>query len=98
MITDEFDIYEAEMLRDVQIEDESGCDIRAGINHGANLGNYLLQKINTISHDELKEILTASKVGNILSSEEIDEVTAKIQEKILTPRLELNPYPITKSA
>lgn len=39
MITDEFDIDEAEMLRDVQIEDESGCDIRAGINHGANLGN-----------------------------------------------------------
>jgi hypothetical protein len=89
---------EAEMLRDVQIEDKSGCDIRAGINHGANLGNYLFEKINTISYDELKGILTESKVGNILSSEEIDEVTAKIQEKILTPRLELNPYPIPKSA
>ena len=44
MITDEFDIDEAEMLRDVQIEDESCCDIRAGINHGANLGNYLSRK------------------------------------------------------
>ncbi|MFN9481579.1 MAG: hypothetical protein ACK6CX_01995 [Pseudanabaena sp.] len=98
MITDEFDIDEAEMLRDVQIEDESGCDIRAGINHGANLGNYLFEKINTISYDELKEILTDSKVGNILSSEEIDEVTAKIQEKILAPRLEPTTYPIPKLA
>ena len=49
MITDEFDIDEAEKLMDVQIEGESGCDIRAGINHGANLGNYIFQKINTIS-------------------------------------------------
>lgn len=98
MIMDEFDIDEAEMLRDVQIEDESGCDIRAGVNHGANLGNYLFEKINIISYDELKEILIDSKVGNILSSEEIDEVTAKIQEKILAPRLEIKTYPIPKSA
>ena len=89
MITDEFDIDEAEKLMDVQIEGESGCDIRAGINHGANLGNYIFQKINTISYEELKEILTESKVGKILSSEEIDEITAKLQEKILAPRLEL---------
>jgi hypothetical protein len=48
----------------------------------------------------LKEILIDSKVGNILSSEEIDEVTAtaKIQEKILAPRLEIKTYPIPKSA
>ncbi|MFM7887156.1 MAG: hypothetical protein ACKPCM_10800 [Pseudanabaena sp.] len=98
MITDEFDMDEAEMLRDVQIEDESGCDIRAGIDHGVNLGNYLFEKINIISYDELKEILVESKVGNILSSEEIDEVTAKIQEKILAPRLEPKTYPIPKSA
>lgn len=98
MITDEFDIDEAEMLRDVQIEDESGCDIRAGINHGANLGNYLFEKINIISYDELKEILLDSKVGNILSSEEIDEVTAKIQKKILASRLELKNYSIPKLA
>ena len=37
MITNEFDIDEAAMLRDVQIEDQSGCDIRAGINYGKNL-------------------------------------------------------------
>jgi len=98
MITDEFDIDEAEMLRDVQIEDESGCDIRAGINHGVNLGNYIFEKINSISYDELKEILTDSKVGNVLSSEEIDEITAKLQEKILAPRLKLKTYPIPKSA
>ena len=98
MITDEFDMDEAEMLRDVQIEDESGCDIRAGINHGANLGNYLFEKINAISYNELKEILTDSKVGNILSSEEIDEVAVKLQEKILAPRLELKTYPISKLA
>ena len=82
MTLDIFEIDEAEMLRDVQIEDESSCEIRAGINHGANLGNYLFEKINIISYDELKQILTDSKVGNILSSEEIDEVTSKLQEKI----------------
>jgi hypothetical protein len=62
MITDEFDSDEAKMLRDVQIENESSCDIRAGINHGENLGNYLLEKINTISYDNLKEVLNESKV------------------------------------
>jgi hypothetical protein len=98
MITDEFDIDEAEMLRDVRIEDESFCDIRAGINHGTNLGNYLSHKINTISYDELKEVLTESKVGNILSPEEIDEVAAKLQERILAPRLELDSHPIPQSA
>ena len=98
MTMHEFDVDEAEMLRDVQIEDESGCDIRAGINHGVNLGNYLFMKMNTISYDELKEILIDSKIGNILSSDEIDEVTAKIQEKILAPRLERILYPIPQSA
>jgi hypothetical protein len=53
MITDIFDIDEADLLRDVQIEDESGCDIRAGINHGVDLGNYLFQKINAISYDQI---------------------------------------------
>lgn len=72
MITDEFDIDEAEMLRDVQVEDESGCDIRAGINHGANLGNYLFQKINAMSYDQLKEILN-SKTGKLLSSIDVDQ-------------------------
>ena len=71
MITNEFDIDEAAMLRDVQIEDQSGCDIRAGINYGKNLGNYLFQKINTISHDELKEILIDSKVVDILSPQPV---------------------------
>lgn len=98
MTLDIFDIDDEELLRMNQIEEECGCDVIAGIDHGVNLGNYLFQKINTISYNELKEILTASKVGNILSSEEIDEVTAKIQEKILAPRLELKTYPISKSA
>jgi hypothetical protein len=82
MITDKFDIDEAEMLRDVQIEDESGCDIRAGINHGANLGNYLFQKINAISYDQLKEILN-SKTGKVLLSEDVDEIVSEIQSQML---------------
>ncbi len=98
MTLDIFDIDDEELLRMNQIEEECGCDVIAGIDHGLNLGNYLFQKINTISYNELKEILTDSKVGNILSSEEIDEVTAKIQEKILAPRLELKTYPIPKLA
>jgi len=98
MTLDIFDIDDEELLRMNQIEEECGCDVIAGVDHGVNLGNYLFEKINTISYDELKEILIDSKVGNILSSEEIDEVTAKIQEKILAPRLELKTYPIPELA
>ncbi len=82
MITDEFDIDEAEMLRDVQIEDESGCDMRAGISHGTNLGNYLSHKINTISYDQLKEILN-SKTGKVLSSVDVDQIVSEIQSQML---------------
>ncbi len=97
MTLDIFDIDDEELLRMNQIEEDCGCDVIAGVDHGVNLGNYIFEKINSISYDELKEILTNSKVGNVLSSEDIDEVTAKLQERILAPRLELNNYSMPKS-
>jgi hypothetical protein len=96
--TDEFDIDDEELFRLAKIEEECGCEVIAGIDHGRNLGNYLLQTLNSISYDELKEILAESKVGNILSSEEIDEVVSSIEQRIQSSRIEPSRYPIPQSA
>lgn len=97
MITDEFDIDEAQMLRDVQIEDESGCDIRAGINHGANLGNYFYQTLSGITYDRLKELLN-SKKGKVFSSEDVDEIVSEIQSQMLILESADAPNLVSKSA
>lgn len=96
--TSEFDIDEEEAFRLAKIEEESGCEVIAGIDHGINLGNYLRQTMNSISYDELKEILTESKVGNILSSEEIDEVVYSIEQRIQASYIEPSTYPVPQSA
>ncbi len=95
--TDEFWIDEAEMLRDVQIENESGCDIRAGINHGANLGGYMCQAFSSIPSDRLKELLN-SKKGKVFSSEDVDEIVSEIQSQTLIPDSATAPNLVSKSA
>jgi hypothetical protein len=72
MITDIFDIDDEELLRMNQIEEVCGCDVIAGVDHCVNLGNYLHQTMNSISYDQLKEILN-SKTGKVLSSEDADQ-------------------------
>ncbi|WP_271253213.1 hypothetical protein [Pseudanabaena sp. Chao 1811] len=73
------EIDDAELLRLAQIEDEADCDISAGFDHGENLGIYLSQSLNSISYNQLSEILHNS-FGNALSAEEIDKVVLGIQQ------------------
>ena len=78
MTLDIFDLDDEELLRMNQIEEECGCDVIAGIDHGVNLGNYLRQTMNSISYDQLKEILN-SKTGKVLLTEDVDEIVSEIQ-------------------
>ncbi|MFM7887557.1 MAG: hypothetical protein ACKPCM_12890 [Pseudanabaena sp.] len=73
------EIDDVELLRLAQIEDEADCDISAGFDHGENLGNYLSQSLNSISYNQLSEILHNS-FGNALSAEEIDKIVLGIQQ------------------
>jgi hypothetical protein len=82
MTLDIFDIDDEELLRMNQIEEECGCDVIAGVDHGVDLGNYLRQTMNSISYDQLKAILN-SKTGKVFSSEDVDEIVSEIQSQML---------------
>ncbi|MEA5480128.1 hypothetical protein VB774_21065 [Pseudanabaena galeata UHCC 0370] len=97
MTLDIFDIDDEELLRMNQIEEECSCDVIAGVDHGANLGNYLRQTMNSISYDQLREILN-SKTGKVLSSEDVDEIVSEIQSQMLITDSELMPILTAKSA
>jgi len=87
MTLDIFDIDDEELRRMNQIEDECGCDVIAGIDHGVNLGNYFCQTTNSISYDQLKEILN-SKTGKVLSQQvsknfdDLQQTNEEISQKI----------------
>lgn len=91
------EIDDAELLRLAQIEDEADCDISAGFDHGENLGNYLSQALNSISYDQLKEMLH-NRFGNALSVEKLDEAVSSIQQELSKPRLVQEIRHISKSA
>lgn len=76
------EIDDTELLRLAQIEDDADCDISAGFDFGKNLGNYLSQTLNSVSYERLKEMLQ-NRVGNALSTEEIDEITSGIEQELL---------------
>ena len=97
MTLDIFDIDDEELLIMNQIEEECGCDVIAGVDHGVNLGNFLRQTMNSISYDQLKEILN-SKTGKVLSSEDVDEIVSKIQSQMLITDSEQIPILTAKSA
>ena len=90
---DEFDIDEEEAFRLAKIEEESGCEVIAGIDHGRNLGSYLHQTMNSITYDQLKEILNSK-----LSPEDVDEIVSEIQSQTLIPDSEQMSVLIAKSA
>jgi hypothetical protein len=97
MTLDIFDIDDEELLRMNQIEEECGCDVIAGVDHGVNLGSYLRQTMNSISYDQLREILN-SKTGKVLSSEDVDEIVSEIQSQMLITDSEQIPILTAKSA
>ena len=91
------EIDDAELLRLAQIEDEADCDISAGFDHGENLGNYLSQALNSVSYDQLKEMLH-NRFGDTLSVEKLDEAVSSIQQELSKPRLVQEIRHIPKSA
>jgi hypothetical protein len=97
MTLDIFDIDDEELLRMNQIEEECGCDVIAGVDHGVDLGNYLRQTMNSISYDQLKAILN-SKTGKVFSSEDVDEIVSEIQSQMLITDSEQIPILTAKSA
>lgn len=65
----------------VEIEDEAGCDVQAGLNLGQYSGEYLAKNQGYINNEKLMSVLQ-EKLGNILSQEELEEVVNAMQEDV----------------
>lgn len=72
---------ELQLRRLAQIEDEANCDISAGFDWGQNLGSYLAQSTNTVSHSKLIAMLQEN-LGTVLSIEELEEVALSFQQQL----------------
>jgi hypothetical protein len=66
MELDIFDIDDEELLRMNQIEEECGCDVIVGIDHGVDLGNHLRQMIDELT--EFSRLKTTPKLTPVESS------------------------------
>lgn len=55
----------------VEIEDEAGCDVQAGLNLGQHSGEYLAKSQGYINNEKLMSILQ-EELGNFLSKEELE--------------------------
>ena len=62
----------------IQIEDEVGCDIEAGLDLGQNLGKYLARTQGRINHAKLMSILQ-EELGNLLSQSELEFIADATQ-------------------
>jgi len=71
-----------ELLR---IEEETNCDIGAGVDHGPHLGQYLAARMNYIDRSKLVSFLK-TELDNLLRPEEIealaDTVEAQVRHRI----------------
>lgn len=65
----------------VEIEDEAGCDVQAGLNLGQHSGEYLAKSQGYINNEKLISVLQ-EKLGTILSQEELEEVVDALQENV----------------
>lgn len=70
----------------LQIEEETSCDIGAGIDHGPYLGQYLASRMSYIDRSKLVSFLN-SELNDLLPSEEI-EVLADIVEAQVKQQIE----------
>lgn len=70
----------------LQIEEETNCDIGAGIDHGPYLGQYLASCMSYIDRSKLVSFLN-SELNDLLPSEEI-EVLADIVEAQVKQQIE----------
>jgi hypothetical protein len=85
----EFKITEAEAREMATLEEEVGCDISAGADWGIHLDKVIELALNPIDlalpnlHERGKFIdLLNEQFGNVMSSEEIEEIASSFQMQI----------------
>lgn len=76
-----FSISDQEFWNLVQIEEETNCDISAGLDLGSHLGEYLADAINYIDECKLMALLQ-SELNSVLSSDEIEAIANVVQAQI----------------
>jgi hypothetical protein len=64
----------------VQIEEEAGCDVQAGLPLGKHLKDYIEQTQRYINHEKLISVLQ-EELGAILSSEDIEKIALDTQKR-----------------
>lgn len=65
----------------VELEDEAGCDIEAGLNVGQHLGEYLAKRQSYINQEKFMTILQ-EELGNLLSQAEIEKIVDAMQQDV----------------
>jgi hypothetical protein len=76
-----FQITEAEAREMARLEEECGCDISAGPDWGIHLDKVMELALYPGSHNKFIDLLN-EQFGNVMSSEEIEEVAASFQMQI----------------
>ncbi|MFM2432424.1 MAG: hypothetical protein RLZZ511_3638 [Cyanobacteriota bacterium] len=79
----EFKITEEEARAMARFEEEVGCNLSAGPDYGVHLGKVMALALQQVEVDREKFIeLLSQQLGNVLSKEEIEEMTASFQAQI----------------
>jgi hypothetical protein len=76
-----FQITEEEAREMAKLEEECGCDISAGPDWGIHLDKVMELALYPGSHNKFIDLLN-EQFGNVMSSEEIEEVAASFQMQI----------------
>jgi hypothetical protein len=76
-----FQITEEEAREMARLEEECGCDISAGPDWGIHLDKVMELALHPGSHNKFIDLLN-EQFGNIMSSDEIEEVAASFQMQI----------------
>jgi hypothetical protein len=77
----EFKITEAEAREMAELEEEVGCDISAGADWGIHLDKVIELALNRFERGKFIDLLN-EQLGNVMSSEEIEEVALSFQMQI----------------
>ncbi|MGF1539313.1 MAG: hypothetical protein ACFCU5_02505 [Pleurocapsa sp.] len=64
----------------VQIEEEAGCDVQAGLPLGKHFKEYIEYTQRYINHEKLMSVLQ-EELGEILSSEDIEQIAIDTQKR-----------------
>ncbi len=62
----------------IQIEDEAGCDVQAGLDLGRNSATYIATAKSYIDHEKLMLILKEG-LGNLFALEELEALAVNLQ-------------------